>query len=141
LAGSAFKTTANYPYNFTKFNSSVERKEFKEMTSQSQARTLFASSHCSLYFLPHFQRGSFPLPISSAEFVHRQPKTSPFPPIKSGSSAHFVWQFLSIPTHHPKIFGTMLIKSYIQENNRQGFCHCNKHLLLICHSRQSFWHF
>jgi excisionase family DNA binding protein len=35
------------------------------------------SSHCSPYFLPHFQRGSFPLPIPSAEFI------------------------LSIPTHHP----------------------------------------
>ena len=68
------------------------------MILQSQARTQLASSHCSLYFLPHFKRGSFPLPISSAEFFHRQPKTSPF---RYCSSARFVWQFSSIPTHHP----------------------------------------
>ena len=74
------KNTGNRHHNFTKYNSSVKREEFKEKTSQSLARTQFASSPCSLYILPHFQCGSFPLPISSAEFI------------------------LFIPTHYPMSF-------------------------------------
>jgi len=44
--GSGFKISANCSSNFTKYNSSVKREEFKEMTSQSHARTQFASLHC-----------------------------------------------------------------------------------------------
>jgi len=75
--GSAIKNTANRPYNFTKYNSSVKREEFKEMTSQSQAQAISSPSHCSLYILPHLKRFSFPLPISSAEFISSIPTFTP----------------------------------------------------------------
>ena len=106
LFGSAIKNSANRPYNFTKFHSSVKRKKFKEMTSQSQARTPRYSSGLPRT-APFISCHTFSVAVFLCQF-HRQSlfftasqKPHHFPCFSAGSSARFVWQFLSIPTHHP----------------------------------------
>ncbi len=67
--GSALKITTNSSYNFTKFHPPIKRKKFKEMTSQSQART---SAKCGLpRTAPFTSCHNFGVAVSLCQF-HRQ---------------------------------------------------------------------